>query len=171
LARVGEEPGEDAATITNGPARCQGTVDCGFVARRDVLLEYYQRVPLFSACTKKDLKLVAAQSERVRVKAGQVLIHQGETGREFFAIVEGTARVIRNGRKIARLGPGEAFGELALLDRAPRNATVVAESDMELLVLGQREFAKIVDATPGFAHALLMGVARRIHDSDERDLS
>ena len=140
------------------------------MARGDELLEYFQRVPLFAECTKKDLKVVAAQTERVHVEPGRVLVDQGEVGREFFAIVDGTARVIRNGRKIATLGPGDAFGELALLDRAPRNATVVAESEMDLIVLGQREFAKIVDAAPGFARALLVGIARRIHESDARDL-
>jgi CRP-like cAMP-binding protein len=139
------------------------------MARADEILEYFRRVPLFAACSKKDLKVVASQAERVHVEPGRVLVDQGEFGREFFAIVDGTARVVRNGRKIATLGPGEAFGELALLDRAPRNATVVAETEMDLLVLGQREFAKIVDAAPGFARALLVGIARRIHSSDVSD--
>jgi CRP-like cAMP-binding protein len=140
------------------------------VPRHDAFLAYFQKVPLFAACSKKDLQLVAAQTERVRVPAGRVLVEQGDTGKEFFAIVAGSARVSRNGRKVATLGPGDAFGELALLDKGPRNATVVADSDMELLVLGQREFAKIVDATPGFARTLLTGMARRIQQSDAKDI-
>ena len=69
------------------------------------------------------------------------------------------------------LRKGQIFGELSLLDRAPRNATVIADTDMELLVLGQREFAKIVDASPAFARALLTGIARRINESDSRKLN
>ena len=80
-------------------------------------------------------------------------------GHEFFVIVEGTAKVSRQGRKVAEVGPGASFGELALLDRAPRNATVTAETPMELVVLGQREFAGLIDDVPGFARKLLAGMA------------
>ncbi len=111
------------------------------MARRDAFIDHLQEVALFSACSRKDLQLVARRAEDVRVPAGKVLVTEGETGHEFFVILEGTAKVTRQGRRIATLGPGQAFGELALLDKAPRNATVVAESDMELVVLGQREFA------------------------------
>jgi CRP/FNR family transcriptional regulator, cyclic AMP receptor protein len=141
------------------------------MARTDDVLEYFRRVPMFASCSKKDLKTIAANAERVRVPPGRVLAEQGQTGREAFVIVDGRARVLRNGRKIATLGPGQIFGELSLLDRAPRNATVVADTDMELLVLGQREFAKIVDAAPAFARALLTGLARRINEADQKSLN
>ena len=98
-----------------------------------------------------------------------MLISEGQTGREFFMILEGTATVSRRGRKVTSLGAGQSFGELALLDPAPRNATVTAATDMELVVLGQREFAKIVDATPGFARSLLSGMAQRVNAADKRD--
>jgi CRP/FNR family cyclic AMP-dependent transcriptional regulator len=97
-------------------------------------------------------------------------VTEGETGHEFFAIISGTARVERHGRKIATLGPGDAFGELALLEKAPRNATVVAETDMELVVLGQREFAGIVDEVPGFARKLLAGMAKRLREADAKSV-
>jgi CRP-like cAMP-binding protein len=138
------------------------------VARADDYLEYFRRVPMFSTCSKKDLKTVASNAERISVPAGRILVEQGQTGREAFVIVDGTARVLRNGRKIGNLGPGQMFGELALLDRAPRNATVIADTDMELLVLGQREFMEMVDATPAFARALLVGIARRINAAESR---
>ena len=86
-------------------------------------------------------------------------------------ILSGTARVTRHGRKIATLGPGDAFGELALLEKAPRNATVVAETDMELVVLGQREFAGLVDEVPGFARKMLAGMAKRLREADARSRS
>ena len=82
-----------------------------------------------------------------------------------------TAKPYRNGRKVAILRAGQFFGELSLLDRAPRNATIIADTDMELLVLGQREFAKIVDAAPAFARALLTGIARRINEADSKRLN
>jgi CRP/FNR family transcriptional regulator, cyclic AMP receptor protein len=74
------------------------------------------------------------------------------------------------GRKVAELGPGKFFGDLALLDRAPRNATVVAETPMEVLVLGQREFAALIDEVPGFAHKLLAGLARRLREADAKSV-
>jgi len=83
-------------------------------------------------------------------------------------IVDGKASVVRGKRKVATLGPGAFFGELALLDRAPRNATVRADTDMELFVIGQREFAGLLDEVPGLAHKLLTGMARRLRESDAR---
>src|SRR4029077_9152849 len=115
------------------------------MARRDAFIDHLQQVPLFAACSRKDLQLVARRAEDVRVPAGKTLISEGETGHEFFVILDGTARVTKHGRKGAKLGPGGAFGELELRERAPRNATIVADSDMELVVLAQREFAGLID--------------------------
>lgn len=138
--------------------------------RSDAFIEHLSQVPLFSACSKRDLGLVARRAEDVRVDAGKVLVTEGEAGHEFFVIVKGSARVTRRGKRIAILGPGSAFGELALLDKAPRNATVVAETPMELVVLGQREFAGIIDEVPGFARKLLTGMALRLRAADARSV-
>jgi CRP/FNR family transcriptional regulator, cyclic AMP receptor protein len=135
---------------------------------RDAFIDHLQQVPMFSACSKRDLQLVARRAEDVRVAAGKVLVNEGETGHEFFVILDGTARVTRRGKRVATLGPGSAFGELALLDKAPRNATVVAETPMELVVLGQREFAGIIDEVPGFARKLLAGMASRLREADAK---
>ena len=140
------------------------------MARRDTFIEHLQQVPLFAACSRKDLQLVARRAEDVRVPAGKALVSEGETGHEFFVILDGTARVTRQARKIATLGPGDSFGELALLEKAPRNATVVADSAMELVVLGQREFAGLIDEVPGFARKLLAGMAHRLRDADARSV-
>ncbi|HZJ26209.1 MAG TPA: cyclic nucleotide-binding domain-containing protein [Acidimicrobiia bacterium] len=136
------------------------------MARRGEYLRHLAEVPLFSALSKKDLALLARRGEDVRVEPGAVLCSEGSAGQEFFVILEGTARVSRKGRTITTLGPGGAFGELALLDKAPRNATVTAESEMELVVLGQREFGGLIDEAPGFARKLLAGMARRLRDAD-----
>jgi CRP-like cAMP-binding protein len=140
------------------------------MARRDAFIDHLQQVPLFAACSRKDLQLVARRAEDVRVPAGKALVTEGETGHEFFVILEGSAKVSKQGRKVAQLGSGDSFGELALLEKAPRNATVVADSDMELVVLGQREFAGLIDEVPGFARKLLVGMAHRLREADARSV-
>jgi CRP-like cAMP-binding protein len=138
--------------------------------RGDVFLDHLRHVSLFSALSRKELGLVARRAEDVKVAAGKVLVSEGAPGSEFFVIVDGTAKVTRQGRKVAALGPGDAFGELALLDKAPRNATVVAETPMEVVVLGQREFAGIIDEVPGFSRKLLAGLAHRLRESDAKSV-
>ena len=135
---------------------------------RNAYLEDMAKVPLFAAASKRDLQRLAKASDEVKVKAGKQLVEQGHTGHEFFLIVEGEASVRRNNRKIATLGPGQFFGELSLLDRGPRSASVVAETDMTLLVLGQREFAGVLDEVPGLAHKLLGAMAARLREADTK---
>jgi CRP-like cAMP-binding protein len=136
------------------------------MARRDQFIEHLAQVPLFSALSRRELALVARRAEDVVVSAGKVLVSEGETGQQFFVIMSGQAKLTRRGRKIALLGPGDSFGELALLDRHPRNATAVAETPMELVVLGQREFAGLIDDVPGFARKLLAAMAARLRVAD-----
>ena len=115
------------------------------MARSDAFVQHLAEVPLFSACSKKELQAVAKRAEDVRVDAGKVLVSEGSAGAEFFVILDGQAKVTRHGQEVATLGPAQFFGDLALLDRAPRNATVTATTPMELVVLGQREFAALID--------------------------
>jgi CRP/FNR family transcriptional regulator, cyclic AMP receptor protein len=136
------------------------------MAKRDEFTEHLAQVPLFSACSKKDLQAVAKRAEDVHVDAGKVLVSEGAAGAEFFVILEGQAKVTRHGQDVATLGTSDFFGDLALLDRAPRNATITAVTPMELVVLGQREFSALIDEVPGFAHKLLAGLARRLRAYD-----
>jgi CRP/FNR family cyclic AMP-dependent transcriptional regulator len=136
------------------------------MARRDQFIDHLSQVPLFSALSRRELALVAKRAEDVVVPAGKVLVSEGETGNQFFVIMSGTAKLTRRGRKIATLGPGDSFGELALLDKHPRNATAVAETPMELVVIGQREFAGLIDDVPGFARKLLAAMAARLRAAD-----
>ena len=137
---------------------------------QDKYLEQLGRVPLFAACSQKDLRSIARAGDEIRVPAGQTLCEEGRPGREFFLILEGKASVRRGNSKksVATLGPGQYFGEMALLDRGPRSATVVADTDMDLLVLGQREFHGVVDEVPTLAHKLLATMAGRLRDADTR---
>jgi CRP-like cAMP-binding protein len=133
---------------------------------RQAHLDNLATVPLFAACSKKELQAVAKASDEVELPAGRDLCEQGAIGREAFVIMEGEAVVRRNGRKVATLGPGDCFGELALLDHGPRTATVTAATDMRVLVLGAREFAGIIDEVPSIGNKLLKALAGRIRELD-----
>lgn len=138
---------------------------------RDSKLDHLGQVRLFSACNKKELGLIGKASDEVSVPAGKEIVTQGSTGHEFFLILKGQATVKRGGRKVNTLSAGDYFGELALLSKAERNATVVADTDMELLVLGQREFSGVLDEVPGMAHKLLVSMAGRLREADAKAVS
>jgi CRP/FNR family transcriptional regulator, cyclic AMP receptor protein len=139
------------------------------MARGDAYLEHLGSVSLFSACSRKDLQKIARASDEVTVPAGRVLVEQGSVGRECFVIVEGEVTVKRNGRKIATFGPGDHFGELALLDKGPRTATVEAVTPLTVLVLGSREFTGVLDEVPGLAHKVLASLAARVRALDTQN--
>jgi CRP/FNR family cyclic AMP-dependent transcriptional regulator len=126
------------------------------------------KIWLFSTSSAKDLRTIRKALEEVIVPAGRMLTEQGTIGREFFLIVEGQASVKRNNRKVATLGPGQYFGELALLDRRPRSASVISDTEMELLVLGQRQFNAVLDSVPALSRKLLAAMATRLRESDDK---
>lgn len=139
------------------------------MARSDAFVETLATVPLFSACSKKELALVAKSAERLIYPAGKAVVTEGAAGTEFFVILDGQARVERHGREVAVLGAGGFFGDLALLDRAPRNASVIADTELEVARLAQRAFDALLDH-PGFSKKLLAGLARRLRQQDARHL-
>ncbi len=126
-----------------------------------------QGVPWFAACTEEQLREVARLAERLGVHAGEVILREGRLGRELFVILSGTATVTRAGRVVNLLGAGDYFGELAAIEAAPRSATVTATSDLEVLIIGPREFEAIMEI-PGFRNALFTGMSRRIREADDR---
>jgi CRP-like cAMP-binding protein len=105
-------------------------------------------VPFFSTLKKKELEVVATQADEVDVPAGKVLAKQGDLGHEFFVIEEGTADVSRDGEHINELGPGDFFGEMALLEEERRNATVTATTPMTLIVMTRSSFRSLDSAMP-----------------------
>ncbi len=105
-------------------------------------------------------------TDEVTLPAGKTLCEQGAIGREAFVIVNGTAEVRRNKRKVATVGPGYCVGELALLDHKPRTASVIAATDLTVLVIGAREFAGIVDDIPSIAHKLMKSLATKVRELD-----
>jgi CRP-like cAMP-binding protein len=128
------------------------------------------KVPMFQACSKRELTMVSRLAEDCRFESRDVLVREGDRGEEFFVIVDGKAEVSRGGRKVAVLGPGDFFGELALLDPAPRDATVTAVTPLEAVILGRRELTGLLAEVPSIARRLLVGMARRLREADNRVL-
>ncbi len=128
-------------------------------------------VQMFSACTDKELAQIARACDELTVEPGAVVVEEGAPGEDFYLVGTGEAEVVRAGQRVALLGPGGYFGELSLLDDAPRNATVTALTAMALVRLRRREFAAVLDSWPGVAHKLLQQMARRLREADEKAVS
>lgn len=138
---------------------------------RDGKTEALSKVILFSGLNRKELATVGRIADQAKVPAGELIVTEGTPGREFYLILEGFAVVRRGGRKIATLGPGDYFGELAILDGGPRSATVSADSDLSVLVIGQREFYGVLEQLPVLATKLLANMARRLRSADTKAAS
>jgi CRP/FNR family transcriptional regulator, cyclic AMP receptor protein len=115
--------------------------------------------------TKKQLRSLERLSTRVEVPRDKVLMRAGEIGREVMVITAGTARVERDGRQVATVGPGQFVGELSLLTGGPRTADVRAETDMVVNVLNRQEFASLLDVNSHLAKAILLGAIARLHEN------
>jgi len=125
------------------------------------VMESLARVPLFAACSKAELRSIAQLGTEVAVADGAVLTEQGKPGFEFCLVMSGKARCLVDGTQVAVFGPGDYFGEMALLDHGPRHATVIADGSMQLVVLDAREFSALLDASPSIAKKLLTSFASR----------
>jgi CRP-like cAMP-binding protein len=139
----------------------------GSTLGKEATVDRLEAVEPLRGCTRSQLKQVAALAERVQVCPGEVLAREGRIGREFFLVLSGTVTVSRGGRDVDTLGPGTFFGELAAIDPGPRNATVTAASEVEVLIIGPREFAAMANI-PGFRNALFKSMAGRLRAADAR---
>jgi CRP-like cAMP-binding protein len=134
------------------------------------VIERLSAIPLFDGCGGRDLEDVARLGALVQRAGGTDLMHQGWTGSEFFVLMDGRARCVVDGHEVQRFGPGDFFGELALLDGAPRAATVVTDGDAQVLVLDRREFCRLLDITPVIARNMLVELARRLRATSRQVL-
>ena len=128
-------------------------------------IDLIRQVPLFGSCSKTELAQVAAIADELDLGEGATLITEGERGREFLVVVEGTVKVTRDGRKLRDLGAGSFVGEIALVADVPRTATVVATSPVRLLVITDRAFKELVRKTPTIASKVMQSLGERLHDS------
>jgi CRP-like cAMP-binding protein len=128
--------------------------------------ELLRTVPLFSRCTDKELAELSSLVTTLTMPAGKVIVQQGQPGNEFVVIVDGFAVVSIDGQTVATLGPGDFFGEIALLDGGPRTATVTAESDLVAGVMSHAEFASLLMDVPVVTRGILRGLAARLRATD-----
>jgi CRP-like cAMP-binding protein len=126
-------------------------------------LAHLRDVPLFRTLTAKELALVDRLGIEQEERAGSVLVNQGSRGREFYVVIKGQAEVTRDADVVAVLGPGDHFGELALLDPHPRAATVTMVTDGTVLELPQREFWQLLTDVPSLSLKVLQALARTLH--------
>ena len=146
------------------PGRRSGFASRGLGDKVDRL----RGVDMFADLTTKQIRAVARVADEVPVAEGQILITEGEPGNSCFVVVEGTCVVRRGGRKLDEVGPGTCVGEMALIDDEPRSATVVAASDMELLVIERADFDGLLADVDGLARAVMIQLARRLRSADRR---
>ena len=129
---------------------------------------YLSKIPMFGKCTAEQLDVVAELGEAVATEDGQAVVTEGEVSDGFFVITSGLANVARGGREITTLEPGDYFGELSLFDPAPRNSTITAASTLSCVRMSRADFTQALDKVPAIRDALLHGMARRIHELDQR---
>jgi CRP-like cAMP-binding protein len=129
---------------------------------RDEKLDLLHSVPLFAGFDRRHLERLGMLTEEVDVPAGKVLVRQGDHGDDLMVIVSGSVGVERNGDRINHLGPGDFFGEIALIVRGPRTATVTAEAPTRLLVVNHRDFHALMEEFPEVASQVLLTLAHRI---------
>jgi CRP/FNR family cyclic AMP-dependent transcriptional regulator len=134
------------------------------VARASAKVELLRNVPLFSGLSAKELMSLSRLMDEIDLKPGTVIIREGNTGGEFFIVIEGTIEVKRKGRRLARLGPGDYLGEIALIDHGPRTATAMVETEARLLVLASREFHSMLASDPRIENKILRTLAARVRD-------
>jgi CRP/FNR family cyclic AMP-dependent transcriptional regulator len=138
-----------------------------FRHRRSDKVDLLRKIPLFSGLSQRCLHAIAKCADEVELRKGAVLAKQGRQGLEAMIIVDGRARVERDGKVIAELGAGDVVGELAVIDGKPRTATVIAETPMALLVVHRRDFVSLLDAIPGLQRNLLVKLCERLRQADE----
>jgi CRP-like cAMP-binding protein len=127
--------------------------------------ELLSKVPLFSTVPKKDLRVLARTAHDMTYEPGTRLASQDDLGVTFFIVIEGEADVVLSGKPIKHLGPGDYFGEMSIIDRAPRSADVVAASTLRCLVFTQWEFRPFLKEHPDVAWALLEVLVARLREA------
>jgi CRP/FNR family transcriptional regulator, cyclic AMP receptor protein len=130
-------------------------------------IDFLHEVPLFSLCSEKELREIAQLGTEFEADAGRVLTARGQPGHEFFLVLEGVASCRIGEREVRRFGPGEFFGEMALLYGGVRTADVVATSNMRLLVLNAREFRSMLSTAKVIDMKMLANLAQRLSEADD----
>jgi CRP-like cAMP-binding protein len=130
--------------------------------RKNAKVELMRNAPLFSSCSKRELAEIASLADEIDFPEGKTLIKEGERGREFFVLIDGTVDVRKGGRVLAHRGGSDCFGEMALILDAPRMATVTTTSPVRALVLTDRAFRDLIKRSPDIQLKILRSLAQRL---------
>ena len=125
-------------------------------------IDLIRKVPLFARCSRAELKEIALLADEIDLHEGKEMTREGAPGREFFVLLHGTADVKKNSRRVNTLGPGDFFGEIALVSREPRTATVIATSPVRALVITDRSFRRLLDDAPQVQTKVMEAMAQRL---------
>jgi CRP-like cAMP-binding protein len=151
-----------ASSDRSPPFRDVGHAPSGHRLKRQEIADHLAALPLFGACSKRQLRHLAGLTSDHQLEVGQHVLEQGEPARAAYVIIAGRVEVRRDGRSIAELGPGHVVGELGLLLRRSHSATVIAMTPVEIVALPQTALKEAVEDVPGLAWKLLQSVAERI---------
>jgi CRP-like cAMP-binding protein len=130
-------------------------------------IDILKGLPLFDQCSKSDLKEIVKLTDEIDFREGRVLMREGERGREFYVVLEGTVEVTRGGKTLATLGPGAMIGEMALVSDMPRSATVTTSSNVHLLVLTENRFRRLLAHHPSIQTKVMKSLADRLAATGE----
>lgn len=130
--------------------------------------EFLARVPIFGSCTPSEIEAIVAVAQESGFQPGQIVVTQGTPGQAFYLILSGRVEIIRDGQSLGAFGPGDFFGEMSLLDQAPRSATIRALEPTLCLMLSSWDFKGLLEQYPSIAVKLLEVLSRRLRVADER---
>lgn len=134
------------------------------MTRKKVLLK---QISIFSGLSSSHLRKIANRMDETITAEGNELVLQGRNGWGFYLIIEGRAKVVKNGKKVKTLKAGDSFGEISLIDGGVRSASVIAETDMILLACSKQNFMQLVDTVPGFSKAMLLALCKYIREGEK----
>lgn len=130
--------------------------------------EFLARVPIFGNCTAEEIRAITAVAQDSFFEPGQIIVTQGTPGQAFYLILSGRVEILRDNRSLGAFGQGDFFGEMSLLDQAPRSATIRAIDQTECLMLSSWDFKGLLEKYPSIAIKLLEVLSRRLRVADER---
>ncbi len=129
---------------------------------------FVARVPIFGNCSADEIQAITAVAQEGFFQPGQIIVTQGTPGQAFYLILEGRVEILRDGKSLGAFGKGDFFGEMSLLDQAPRSATIKAIEQTECLMLSSWDFKALLERYPSIAVKLLEVLSRRLRVADER---
>jgi len=130
--------------------------------------EFLARVPIFANCTTEEVKVISSVAQEGYFEPSQIIVTQGTPGQAFYLILSGRVEILRDGVSLGAFGPGDFFGEMSLLDQAPRSATIRALDHTSCLMLSSWDFKALLERHPSIAIKLLEVLSRRLRVADER---